>query len=112
MLGPGFFLSIVAAMLFGITTAIQKYRLNDMRGFSIAVLLKDRAWLSSILVGLAGILVYLGALTFASITVVQPMIAVSMLIPVLAGWIFFGESIGTKWIHIIFIIVGVMLLSA
>ena len=39
------------------------------------------------------------------------MMALSMLIPVISGWLFFDEDVGTKWVHIMIILLGVVLLS-
>ena len=107
----GALLSILAALLFGTSTAIQKYRIRKIRKFSVRRLSRDRTWLFSVLVAVFGIVLYMVALSYESITLVQPLMSTSILIPVLAGWVFFDEKIGTKWIHIIFIFVGVILLS-
>ena len=111
MLAAGVLLSLLAALFFGSSAAIQKYRMRRMRSFSLGLLFRDSIWLMSLAVGFFGILFYLMALSSESLSIVQPMMAVSMLIPVVSGWLFFGEDVGTKWIHIIIILTGVVLLS-
>jgi len=107
----GAILSVLAALLFGISSTIQKYSLKRMRTFSISRLARDRVWVISIVIGIVGILFYIAALGVETISIVQPLLAISIIIPVVCGWLFFGENIGTKWVHIIIILLGVVLLS-
>jgi drug/metabolite transporter (DMT)-like permease len=107
----GITLSVLAALCFGIATAVQKYCLKGVPKFSFKVLFKNRLWMLSLLLGLAGILFYLAALKFAEISLVQPMLSISIIVPVLIGWFFFGENVGDRWIHVLIIIMGVLLLS-
>lgn len=109
MLGTMF--SIAAALFLGISAVLQKHSMKHMKSFSLGRLAMDRNWRLSIIVGFCGILLYLAALGYAPISFVQPMLAVSMIVPVVSGWLFFGEEIGTKWIHILLIFIGVILLS-
>jgi drug/metabolite transporter (DMT)-like permease len=111
MFSAGVLLSVLAALFFGISTAIQKYRIKEMKRFSLKRLVMDWTWRLSLLVGLFGIMTYIAALGYESISLVQPLVSVSILIPVFAGKMFFGEEIGAKWLHIIFILLGVVLLS-
>jgi drug/metabolite transporter (DMT)-like permease len=107
----GAILSVAAALLIGISTVLQKHSMRGMRGFSLRVLAGDRNWRLSVLVGFCGVIFYLAALGFEAISFVQPMLALSIVVPLVAGWLFFGERIGTKWIHVALILTGVLLLS-
>ena len=107
----GLILSIAAAILLGTSAAVQKYSMGKLRRFSIHKLTRNPLWVLSILVGIAGTLIYLFAMRFSPVHIVQPIIAVSMLIPVIIGAFMFGEKIGSKWLYIIIIFIGVWLLS-
>ena len=90
---------------------MQKYDLLRMRKFSLMMALKRKRWLYSIPVGIAGLFFYMLALSYQSISIVQPLITSSLIIPVVAGHLFFREKIGVKWFHIILILGGAILLS-
>jgi drug/metabolite transporter (DMT)-like permease len=107
----GMLLSLVAAAFFGTATTIQKYCMHRMKSFSLRRLMRKRLWLVSVLLGVFGILGYEMALSYETISIVQPMMSLSILIPVVAGWMLFGEKIGAKWLHIALIIAGVVLIS-
>ncbi|MBN2330990.1 MAG: hypothetical protein JXC85_04175 [Candidatus Aenigmarchaeota archaeon] len=107
----GFYLSVLAAMCFGFSATMQKQSLRGIRRFNFSSLVRSRVWASSLIVGFIGILFYLAALKSAPISIVQPTLSLSIAIPVLAGWFAFGERLGGRWIHILLIILGVMLLS-
>jgi drug/metabolite transporter (DMT)-like permease len=107
----GAILAISAALLLGISTVLQKHSMRDMGGFSLRALAGDRSWRLSVLVGFCGLVFYLAALGYEPISFVQPMLAVSIVVPIVAGWLFFGERIGVRWIHVALILVGVLLLS-
>ena len=107
----GILLPILAAIFFGSSTALQKYCLNDLKKFSLRELVKRRMWLASLLLGFIGILLYVSAMKYGSISLVQPLLSISILIPVFVGWFWFGEKAGTGWVHIILILTGVVLLS-
>ena len=107
----GIALSLAAAILFGVSTAMQKYSLKRMKKFSLQVLVRKRIWWLSVTVGLSGILTYMMALRFTQISVVQPMLSISIVIPVLVGWIFFKENLRQRWFPIFLIITGVILLT-
>jgi drug/metabolite transporter (DMT)-like permease len=108
----GAMLSLAAALLIGASTVLQKQSMIGMKGFSLRLLATDRNWRLSVIVGFCGLLLYLAALGYEPISFVQPMLAVAIIVPLLAGRLFFGEKIGTKWIHILLILAGVVLLSA
>ena len=107
----GLVLSVFAAICFGFSTTMQKHCLRGMGRFNFSRLIRSRVWVSSLLVGFIGILFYLAALKSAPISIVQPTLSLSIAIPVLAGWFAFGEKMGGRWIHVMLIIAGVILLS-
>jgi drug/metabolite transporter (DMT)-like permease len=107
----GLFFSVIAALCFGFSTVMQKYSFREMQKFSFRNLVRNRLWLLAIMIGVFGILFYLAALRYEAISLVQPMLSVSIIIPVLVGWLFFRERIRTRWVHTLFIIAGVVLLS-
>ncbi len=107
----GLFLSVFAALCFGLTAILQKYCMGDMSKFSFRKLMKNELWMLSVLIALIGLFSYLTALKYEPLSLVQPMLSISIVIPVLFGWFFFKEKIGTRWIHVILITAGVLLLS-
>ncbi len=107
----GVALSVAAALCFGLSTTLQKHCLRRVSRFSFGEVVRNRVWMISILIGLIGIMFYLTALKYAPISVVQPTLAISIAMPVLVGWFAFGENMGSRWVHIIFIIAGVLLIS-
>jgi drug/metabolite transporter (DMT)-like permease len=107
----GAILAVAAALLIGASTVLQKHSMRRMRGFSLRMLASDRSWRLSVLVGICGVVFYLAALGYEPISFVQPMLAISMLVPVFAGWLFFGERMGPRWFHVVVILTGVVLLS-
>jgi uncharacterized membrane protein len=107
----GLVLSIFAALLFGLSTVIQKYCLRGMPKFSFNGIIRNKVWILSLFVGFIGIIFYLAALRFAEISIVQPMLSVSIAVPVLVGWFGFRERIGSRWVHILLIIAGVVMIS-
>ena len=104
-------LSLIAALLFGASTVIQKYCFRGMKRFSFKRVIRNKVWMMSLLVGATGIMFYLAALRLAEISIVQPMLSLSIAVPVLVGWFVFGEKVGSRWIHILLIIAGVVMLS-
>jgi len=107
----GLLLSVFAAVLFGFSTVLQKHCLRGLPRVSFKKVIKNKLWLLSLLIGLTGIFFYLAALKCAEISIVQPMLSISIAIPVLVGWFRFGERIGFRWVHILLIIAGVLMLS-
>ena len=107
----GLVLSLFAALLFGSSTVIQKYCLKGMSRLSFNGIIRNKVWILSLLICFIGIIFYLAALRFAEISIVQPMLSVSIAVPVLVGWFGFRERIGFRWIHILLIIAGVVMLS-
>jgi uncharacterized membrane protein len=107
----GIVFAVLAATCFGLSTTMQKYCLRRMKKLSFERIVKNRVWMISILVGVIGITFYLTALKYEQISIVQPMLAISIAIPVLVGWLGFNEKIRSRWIHILLIILGVLLIS-
>jgi len=107
----GLVLSVFAALCFGLSTAFQKGRMARLRGFSFSKLAADRLWLASTMLGLIGIIPYVFALKYEYISIVQPMLSISIVTSVAAGRILFGERIGNRAVFICLIITGVLMLS-
>jgi len=105
-------LSFFAALCFGFSTAFQKHCLNRMPRFSFKKLVKSRLWILSVLIGLIGIFAYMAALKYEAISLVQPMLSISIVITVVIGRLMFDERIRKdRWLYITLIIAGVFLLS-
>jgi drug/metabolite transporter (DMT)-like permease len=108
----GIILAIIAAILFGISTGIQKYSLERISAFSIRKILMNKKWLSSLLVGAVGILFYLVAMRVAELSVVQSVISLTLIVQVLIGFIFFREKmVKIEWLAVIVVIAGVLLIA-
>ncbi len=110
MLGMVF--ALLAAVCYGLAAAIQKKSMGGQRHFDMGEILKDRLWLSSILVGFVGIIFYLLALANAGLTEVQPFLSLSLIIPIIAGLVFFREKLGRiQWIAIALVLAGIIMVS-
>jgi drug/metabolite transporter (DMT)-like permease len=104
----GIFLAATAAIIFGLTTVMQKYSLRKVEKFSIGMLLKNKIWVSSLIVGMIGMGFYLFALSLTQVSSVQSIITSSAIIPVLAGSVLFKEKLGARrWFSIALILVGI-----
>jgi drug/metabolite transporter (DMT)-like permease len=104
----GILLSTAAAILFGASTVLQKRAMKGMKKFSLRALFHSRSWISSLAVGGFGLLFYLTAITFFDITVIQPIVTASVIIPIIAGGILFRERLGArKWLAIFIILIGI-----
>jgi uncharacterized membrane protein len=104
----GILFSIFAAVIFGISTVLQKYSFKKIRKFSLAGLFSSRQWVFSVMLAGLGALFYLDAIFLYRASSVQSVITASMAISVLAGAFFFREKIGVKkWISIGLILAGV-----
>ncbi len=88
--------ALIAAILFGVSIAIQKDSMNNLSGFSFSSLVRSREWIMSLLVGGMAILAYLGAMALAPLSTVQPIASVSIIVPLLAGMAIFREDVGKK----------------
>jgi drug/metabolite transporter (DMT)-like permease len=106
----GLILAFITAICFGLSTAIQKYALNRMKKFSIKGMLKNKKWLSSLIVGAAGVISYLFAMRIAELSLVQSIVSLAIIIPMLVGFVFFKERLVIyEWVSIILILVGIFL---
>ena len=105
-------LALFAAVCFGVATAIQKYSFFSMKRFSVRKMIINSRWLASILITLFGAVAYLYALRIVQLSTVQPVLSLALVVPVLAGVLFFKEKTGArKWVSIVLIISGVVLVS-
>ncbi|MCX6815962.1 MAG: EamA family transporter [Candidatus Aenigmarchaeota archaeon] len=104
----GILFSVLAAVIFGVCTVVQKYSLKKIKKFSLAALFSSRGWVSSLILGGVGLAFYLTAIYVYRISSVQVIIAASVVMSVLAGAFFFREKIGVrKWVSILLILIGV-----
>ncbi len=105
-------ISIIVALCYGISTALQKYSLNQMKKFSIRKMLSNWKWLGALSVGAIGLLLYVYALSFVALSTIQPILALTIAIPILAGFLFFNERPNKiEILSILLIIVGVIWVS-
>lgn len=108
----GIVLALVTATLFGISVAIFKHSMGFMETFSVKGLLKHRKWLYALVVGLVGILTYIAAMIVAPLTTVQPMLSFSMVIPIIAGAVWFKEKMEVwRWLLVLVLVVGIFLVA-
>jgi len=108
----GVFLAIAAAILFGISIAIQKYSLNMTEKFSLKQILRNSKWIGSVFIGFVGVLTYMGALNLENISTVQPIASANIIIAVLAGFVFFKDKLEVKkWLFLILTVIGIFLVS-
>ncbi|MBI5332097.1 MAG: EamA family transporter [Candidatus Aenigmarchaeota archaeon] len=83
-----------------------------MDRFSVRKILKNKKWLAAFGLGILGIMIYLYALRFVALNTIQPILALSMVIPVMVGMFLFKEKPGIHEITgIILIIIGVIWIS-
>ncbi len=108
----GIALSIAASILFGISIVLQKYGLKKIKKFSVKNFIYSKTWLLGILIGMGGIIVYIIALSLADLSTVQPVTALTLIIPVIAGVFLFKEKVGRfEWILLCLVIFGIILVS-
>lgn len=108
----GILLSVVASILFGLSIVLQKYGLRTIKKFTLKNFLFKKIWVPGILVGIAGIVVYLLALSVADLSTVQPVTALTLVIPVVAGVFLFKERVGRfEWMLLCLVIIGIILVS-
>ncbi len=108
----GVVLALLAAGCYGIAAAIQKSSMGDFVTFDIRKILQQKLWLFSILIGAIGVILYLASLTMENLTTVQPLLSISLVIPIIAGVVFFKEDHGRlEWIAIFLVLCGIVLVS-
>ena len=106
----GILLSLIIAVCYGISAAMQKYAISKMEKFSFRQLFKNVRWLVALLVGLVGTVTYLLAVKIAPLSTVQVFLSLSIIIPILVGASLFKEKLRTReWICVCMILVGICL---
>jgi len=106
----GVLLSFIVAICYGISATMQKYAISSMKKFSFRKLFKNKKWLVSLLIGVIGTLAYLLAMRIAPLSTVQVFLSLSIVIPILAGFLFFKEKLRVReWVCVSLIVVGVIL---
>jgi drug/metabolite transporter (DMT)-like permease len=106
----GVLLLLVVAVCYGISSTLQKYAVSSMKKFSFTRLFSNKRWLLSMLFGAAGTATYLIAMKIAPLFTVQIFMAISIVIPILAGFLFFKEKLKVmEWLCVGMILAGVFL---
>lgn len=107
----GIILAIAAAALFGTSSTLQKYAISKMSDkFSFKKMLVNLRWLAATGIGLAGIAAYVFSMRYAPLSTVQVFLALSIVIPVIAGFVFFKEKLSKReWICVVLILAGILL---
>ena len=109
----GVILALVAAILYGTSSALQKYAISKMtakKKFSFRRMLTNKKWFLSTFIGLIGGAFYVLAMRYAPLSVVQVFLALSIVIPILAGFAFFKEKLYVReWVCVALIVLGVFL---
>jgi uncharacterized membrane protein len=106
----GILLSLIVAVCYGISAAMQKYAISKMEKFSFRRLFKNVRWLASLLVGFVGTATYLLAVKIAPLSTVQVFLSLSIIIPILVGAAIFKERLRkSEWICVCMILVGICL---
>jgi uncharacterized membrane protein len=104
--------AIFIAFLFGLCAFFQKIGLKEIKEFSIKGMLKSRKWLIGILIGGIGALLYLYAIQKIEITLLQPILNLSLIFPVVFGKLILKEEITKKeLVGIIIIVIGVLIIG-
>ena len=118
-------LAVVASFFWGVGTAMQKHGVATnlpkvtlagiMRQFGpfVWTLIKSPVWVIGLISLLGGMGCYSYSLAFGDITLVQPIVNVTMVVAALIGVFFLGEVVSVKeWIGIAIMLVGVVFIAA
>jgi multidrug transporter EmrE-like cation transporter len=106
----GVLLSLIVAVCYGISAAMQKYAISRMERFSFRRLFKNARWLAALLVGFVGTITYLLAVKIAPLSTVQVFLSLSIIIPILVGASLFKEYLRkSEWLCVCLILVGICL---
>ncbi|MCW1297961.1 MAG: EamA family transporter [Candidatus Parvarchaeota archaeon] len=105
-------IGLAIAFLFGLCAFFQKFGLKEIEKFSITGMLKSKKWLIGIFFGAVGALLYVYAVKKIEITLLQPILNLSLIFPVVFGKVFLKEEMTKKeLIGIIILIVGVLIIG-
>ncbi len=106
----GVVLSLIVAVCYGISATLQKYAVSSMKKFSFSILFRNKRWLISMIFGGVGTVTYLIAMKIAPLLTVQIFLAISIVIPIISGFVFFKEELRLmEWLCVALIITGVFL---
>jgi uncharacterized membrane protein len=110
--------AVTASLLFNAGIALQALEARDaprarsLRLSLLALLLRRPLWLLGLALGLLGVLPQIVALRTAPFVVVQPLLAVGLLLLLAVGSRVFGERVSsTEWIAVVGILLGVFLVA-
>ena len=118
MLLVGIVCALAASALFNVGIALQALearaapRRTTLRLSLVALLLRRRLWVAGLLLGLVGVVPQVVALGTAPFVVVQPLLAVGLLLLLFLGSRIFDERVALpEWLAALAIIGGVVLVS-
>jgi len=110
MLGTA--LALITSVLFGISVAVFKYSLGGMGIFTIQGMLRNRRWFLALGIGLMGVLTYVAAMAVAPLSTVQPILSLSMVVPIVTGAILFKEKLEVwRWLCMLVLLAGIFLVG-
>jgi drug/metabolite transporter (DMT)-like permease len=108
----GILLVVLASVFYGVSASMQRHSVGSLERFGIRKMARHRVWIFSIFLGAIGIILYIFALTFESLVTIQPILSISIIIPIISGVVFFKEKlVKRQWISILFILAGIILVS-
>jgi|SRR3990172_12488715 len=102
--------AFLAAILFGISTAIQKKALRKIK-FSVRNIITNKVWISSLFIGGVGFLFYILALRSTDIVIVQSFIPLSIVVPLIYGLRIKEKIEVYQWLFIGMISLGIILIN-
>jgi drug/metabolite transporter (DMT)-like permease len=110
--------AVTASLLFNAGVALQALEARDtppssgLRLSLLALLVRRPMWLFGLFLGLLGVLPQVVALSTAPFVVVQPLLAVGLLLLLAVGSRVFGEPVTTtQWCAVVAILLGVLLVA-
>jgi len=105
----GIVLAVASAVLFGVSVAVMKYSFEKSKKFSLKEMLNLK-WISSFVIGIIGVFMYMAALNMEPLSTVQPISSLTIIIPIIAGVVWFKEKLEVrKWFALAITIVGIFL---
>lgn len=121
-------LTVLAAFLYGISAVLQKKGIEKISGYkniwvkghsidwkALKDLIKEllhRHFIAGLVLGLFGFLAYIEAMSMGEISVIQPLINISIVVTWILGILYLKEKIyGKDWLSLFLIFFGVVMLS-
>jgi drug/metabolite transporter (DMT)-like permease len=117
-------LAIVASIFWGVGTVMQKQGMaaefpkitfgNLIRQFGavLKALVQNRIWFAGLIILIGGMLTYSYALANGDITLVQPIVNLTLVVAAVGGVVFLKEKVsGLEWLGIFVMLCGVVLIA-